>query len=210
MYNNYFSQYLPKEDKKEDKKKKKKGKKGKKKDESEYNILQQQQQLGMLELLLAKQLQSGNSKPLEINKYTEQINVLPNNNPPPKTPKPPKKPTTKPPKGVLSSNVGQLTNIGVSPIIYDNRKKKGSSNPLPIPDLKPNSNQDSLLDNLVKKGFATIPKQNNKVPDTILKEEAQLRKNKELIDRVNKPLVSKPNTVIELPFINKVVGKSSI
>jgi len=225
MYSNYFSKFLPpkKDEDEEEKDKKGKGKKhkGKKKkkqnDISENNFLQQQQQqLGMLELLLAKQIQSSSGQPLPITKYTEQINILPSNNPPPKPPKPskpPKKPVIKPPKGILSSNVGQLTDIGLTPIVMDNRKSldkgknKPNSNPLPIPNLQ--SNQDNLLDDLVKGGFATIPKQNNKVPNTILKEEAQLKKNKELLDRVNTPLVSKPKRVIKLPVINSVVGKSS-
>lgn len=75
----------------------------------------------------------------------------------------------------------------------------------PVKPMKPKpkydtSKEDDMLKNLMKGGLATIPKRNDKVPDRVLKLEAQQKKDKALMDKVNKPLVSKPKPVIRLGF----------
>tara|TARA_R110000737_G_scaffold343733_1_gene370005 strand:+ start:633 stop:1286 length:654 start_codon:yes stop_codon:yes gene_type:complete len=87
--------------------------------------------------------------------------------------------------------------------------KRGDKKPIepvkpPIkPPMKPKydtSKEDDMLKNLIKQGLATVPKRNDKVPDRVLKLEAQQKKDKALLDRVNKPLVSKPKPVIRIGF----------
>jgi len=77
----------------------------------------------------------------------------------------------------------------------------------PVKPMKPKpkpkydtSKEDDMLKNLIKQGLATVPKRNDKVPDRVLKLEAQQKKDKALMDRVNKPLVSKPKPVIRMGF----------
>lgn len=70
----------------------------------------------------------------------------------------------------------------------------------PKPKPKTMTSDDKMLDNLVKQGLATIPVRNDKVPDRVLKEEAQRKKDQALMDKVNKPLVSRPKPVIRMGF----------
>ena len=70
----------------------------------------------------------------------------------------------------------------------------------PKPKPKTMTSDDKMLDNLVKQGLATIPVRNDKVPDRVLKEEAQRKKAQALMDKVNKPLVSRPKPVIRMGF----------
>lgn len=68
----------------------------------------------------------------------------------------------------------------------------------------------NLLDNLVNSGLATIDRPNNKVPQTISREDNDRKKTKDLIKRMNTPLVSKPKqTPIRLGFNTPDTGRSS-
>lgn len=85
----------------------------------------------------------------------------------------------------------------VKPVVPPVKPMKPKPKPKPKYDT---SKEDEMLKNLMKGGLATVPKRNDKVPDRVLKLEAQQKKDKALMDRVNKPLVSKPKPVIRMGF----------
>jgi hypothetical protein len=103
--------------------------------------------------------------------------------------------------------ISETENLSKPPSKPSNKKPIEPVKPVvpPVKPMKPKpkydtSKEDDMLKNLMKGGLATVPKRNDKVPDRVLKEEAQRKKDKALMDRVNKPLVSKPKPVIRMGF----------
>jgi hypothetical protein len=105
--------------------------------------------------------------------------------------------------------ISETENLTKPPTKSSNKKPIEPVKPVnpPVKPMKPKpkpkydtSKEDDMLKNLMKGGLATVPKRNDKVPDRVLKLEAQQKKDKALMDRVNKPLVSKPKPVIRMGF----------
>ena len=190
MYSNYFEKLMPKQEEEEENKKKSKtkGKKGKHQkrkprhhqhyDINDLNIYQSQ----LIQSLISSQSHSvAPPAPLPLDLYSSQIPIstTAGRSMTTATSKPPKsKTTTKPkvkkskiptPSGLVSTKVSQLTNTGTKPLVINKEVK------LPLP--KPPPTEDNLIKAVIKEGTGKLVKpKNNKVPQTILKEEAQRKK----------------------------------
>jgi hypothetical protein len=91
-------------------------------------------------------------------------------------------------KGVATPDTKQHKNIPT--------KKPVKRKPMDDKIKKMNDDSDKLLNRMIKEGSATIVKRKDKVPDRVLKEDAQ----KKRIIQDKQPLVSKPKPVIRMGY----------